>query len=131
MWILKAAKAKIPPESSRQKACRFDPKPRFVVYSRNGQRLEPSSLSRTWCTGVRDRIPGLGGVRLHDLRHSMASDAIMSGVPLAVVGKILGHRKPETTARYAHIADTVLNDAVEKVAETIHRSTKTGKRQKK
>jgi integrase len=111
--------------------CSFNPKPRFVLYSRNGRRLEPSSLSRTWCTGVRDRIPGLEGVRLHDLRHSMASDAIMSGVPLAVVGKILGHRKPETTARYAHIADTVLNDAVEMVAETIHRSTKTGKRQKK
>jgi integrase len=116
---------------SKWKACSFDPKPRFVVFSQNGQRLEPSSLSRTWCTGVRDRIPGLEGVRLHDLRHSMASDAIMSGVPLAVVGKILGHRKPETTARYAHIADTVLNDAVELVAETIHRGTKTGKRRKK
>ena len=116
---------------SKWKACSFDPKPRFVVFSQNGQRLEPSSLSRTWCTGVRDRIPGLEGVRLHDLRHSMASDAIMSGVPLAVVGKILGHRKPETTARYAHIADTVLNDAVEMVAETIHRSTMTGQRRKK
>jgi len=116
---------------SKWKASSFNPKPRYVIYSRNGRRLEPSSLSRTWCTGVRDRIPGLEGVRLHDLRHSMASDAIMSGVPLAVVGKILGHRKPETTARYAHIADTVLNDAVEMVAETIHRSTKTGKRRKK
>jgi len=115
----------------RWETCSFNPKPRFVVYSRNGRRLEPSSLSRTWCTGVRDRIPGLEGVRLHDLRHSMASDAIMSGVPLAVVGKILGHRKPETTARYAHIADTVLNDAVEMVAETIHQSTTTGKRRKK
>ena len=108
--------------------CKFDPKPRYVIYSRSGKRMQPSSLSRTWAKGVRDKIKGLEDVRLHDLRHSMASDAIMAGVPLAVVGKILGHRRPETTARYAHIADSVLNDAVEKVAEAIERSTKTGKR---
>ncbi len=114
----------------RWKTCRFDPKPQNVIYSRNGKRMEPSSLSRTWITSVRNRIKGLEDVRLHDLRHSMASDAIMAGVPLAVVGKILGHRKPETTARYAHIADSVLSDAVEKVAEAIERSTKTGGRLK-
>jgi len=55
----------------------------------------------------------------------------MAGVPLAVVGKILGHRKPETTARYAHIADSVLSDAVQTVAEAMDHSTKTGRRLKK
>ena len=27
-----------------------------------------------------------------DLRHSFASDALMGGVPLAIVGEMLGHR---------------------------------------
>ena len=54
---------------------------------------------------------GIPDVRLHDLRHSVASDAIMDGVPLEVVGKMLGHRNYQTTQRYAHIADSVLRDA--------------------
>ncbi len=112
----------------RWESCGYDPKPDYVIYSRNGKRLCSSSLSKTWSLRVRDRIPGLKGVRLHDLRHSMASDAIMAGVPLAVVGKILGHRRPETTARYAHIADSVLSDAVEKVSEAMEHNERTGKR---
>jgi len=87
-------------------ACAHDPKPRYVIYSRMGTRVRSAALSATWSRRVRDRIPGFEGVRLHDLRHSAASDALMAGVPLAVVGKILGHRRPETTARYAHIADS-------------------------
>ena len=111
-------------------ACAFEPKPRHVIYSKNGNRIWSCSLSRTWTHRIRDRLPGFEGVRLHDLRHSMASDAIMAGVPLAVVGKILGHRKAETTARYAHIADSVLSEAVQTVSEAMHHSTKTGKRRK-
>ncbi len=112
----------------RWENCSFDPKPAYVIYSRNGKRLCSSSLSKTWSLRVRDRIPGFKDVRLHDLRHSMASDAIMAGVPLAVVGKILGHRRAETTARYAHIADSVLSDAVEKVSEAMEHNRRKGRR---
>ena len=55
-------------------------------------------------------------VRPHDLRHSVASDAIMNGVPLEVV-----------TQRYAHIADTVLRDAVNLTSKTFVRAARTGK----
>jgi integrase len=58
-------------------------------------------------------------LRIHDLRHSVASDAIMQGVPLEVVGKMLGHRNYKTTQRYAHIADTALRDAVNLTSKTI------------
>jgi integrase len=47
---------------------------------------------------------GLDDVRLHDLRHSFASLALASGVPLAMVGKLLGHKRASTTERYAHLA---------------------------
>jgi site-specific recombinase XerD len=60
--------------------------------------------------------------RIHDLRHSLASDAIMDGVPLEVVGKMLGHKNYRTTQRYSHIADTALREAVNKTAKTIIRA---------
>jgi integrase len=47
----------------------------------------------------------LHGLRLHDLRHSFASLAIRDGIPFTVIGKLLGHALPETTARHAHLAD--------------------------
>jgi formamidopyrimidine-DNA glycosylase len=37
---------------------------------------------------------------------------------------MLGHRNYHTTQRYAHIADTVLRDAVNKTGKTIARATK-------
>lgn len=48
---------------------------------------------------------GLPGVRLHDLRHSFASFAAGGGgLSLPMIGKLLGHAQPATTARYAHLA---------------------------
>jgi len=61
----------------------------------------------------------LDDVRLHDLRHSMASDLLSSGAPLAVVGKVLGHTQASTTQRYAHLADDALRIALERGAERI------------
>jgi integrase len=43
-------------------------------------------------------------VRIHDLRHSLASVAAGTGMGLPMIGKLLGHTQPATTARYAHLA---------------------------
>ena len=112
-------------------SCSHYPKPATVIYSKNGGAVAPTVLTATWCERIRSRIPGFEKVRLHDLRHSAASDALMAGVPLAIVGKILGHRKPETTARYAHIADSVVADAVEAMSEAIEHGARTGNRRRK
>ena len=37
----------------------------------------------------------------------------MGGAPLAVVGEMLGHRQPNTTKRYAHLANSVVREALE------------------
>ena len=46
---------------------------------------------------------GLESLRIHDLRHSHAATGAGLGLGLHVVGKLLGHSQPSTTARYAHL----------------------------
>jgi integrase len=59
---------------------------------------------------------GLTDLRFHDLRHSAASWAISSGLSLAVVGGLLGHRKSATTEIYAHLNDQALRQGAEAIA---------------
>jgi integrase len=55
---------------------------------------------------------GLGHARLHDLRHSAASEMINAGIDLYTVGGVLGHKSAVSTARYAHLAQAKLQAAV-------------------
>jgi integrase len=57
-------------------------------------------------------LVGLEHVTLHDLRHSAASEMINAGVPLYVVGQVLGHRDSRSTARYSHLTAETLAGAV-------------------
>lgn len=56
----------------------------------------------------------LNDLRIHDLRHSFASFGLASGLSLAEIGKLLGHSQVQTTARYAHLAEKVAQEAAEK-----------------
>ncbi|PHZ86754.1 site-specific integrase [Paremcibacter congregatus] len=66
---------------------------------------------------------GLANVRIHDLRHSFASNAIALGMSLPMVGKLLGHTQIQTTARYAHLASDPIKEAANLVAQSIAQST--------
>jgi integrase len=70
---------------------------------------------------VRKRA-GLQDVRLHDLRHSYASNLVNGGVSLYVVQQLLGHTNPRTTQRYAHLEQDTLAKASEVAAETLKRA---------
>ena len=52
---------------------------------------------------------GIEDVRLHDLRPSYASQAVMQGIPLPVVSRLLGPRNPRMTLRYAHVGNQFLS----------------------
>ena len=75
------------------------------------------NLNDSW-DRVRKRA-GLDSVRLHDLRHSYASRALALGESLPMIGDLLGHRKVNTTARYAHLARDSVRDSSAKVAADI------------
>ena len=64
-------------------------------------------------------LAGLEGVRLHDARHTYASQAVMKGIPLPVVARLLGHRDLRMTMRYAHVADREVEAAAERIGEAI------------
>ncbi len=59
---------------------------------------------------------GIDGYRIHDNRHTYASQLVSGGMSLAIVGRLLGHTNPSTTQRYAHLADDPLRDAAEIMA---------------
>lgn len=65
---------------------------------------------------------GLGHARLHDLRHSTASEMINAGVDLHTVGGVLGHKSLASTQRYAHLATGTLRSAL----ATVGKKSRTG-----
>ncbi|MDE0174362.1 MAG: site-specific integrase [Defluviicoccus sp.] len=65
------------------------------------------------------REAGIEDVRLHDLRHTHASHAAMSGVPIPVVSRLLGHSSVRMTLRYAHLGDREIEQAAERVGQEI------------
>ena len=62
---------------------------------------------------------GLHDVRLHDLRHTYASIAVMSGENILTVGRLLGHNDPGTTLKYTHLSDDTASEAAEAVGSLL------------
>ncbi|MDE2892486.1 MAG: tyrosine-type recombinase/integrase [Chloroflexota bacterium] len=65
------------------------------------------------------REAGIEDVRLHDLRHTFASQAVISGIPVPVVSRMLGHSNVRMTLRYAHLGDREIEEAAETVGQAI------------
>ena len=61
------------------------------------------------------RLAGLDDVRIHDCRHTLASHAVMNGIDLYTVGRLLGHADIGSTERYAHLADQHIREAAGRI----------------
>ncbi|NJO37114.1 MAG: tyrosine-type recombinase/integrase [Rhizobiales bacterium] len=94
---------------------RLDDNPHVIVGTIPGQYL--TDMQKPW-RRIRKRA-GLDDVRIHDLRHSFASQALAGGENLPMIGKMLGHSQVQTTARYAHLAEDPIRLATDRVAESI------------
>lgn len=84
----------------------------------DGSRPRSSELS-LW-RKVR-REAGIEDVRLHDLRHTFASHAVMRRVPLPVLSQLLGHSRDRMALRYAHVGDREAQEAAERIGVGIAR----------
>ena len=73
----------------------------WVIPGKAGSKGNLKGLDRIW-RKLRERA-NLSDVRIHDLRHSYASMGLALGERLPSIGKLLGHDKVKTTARYAHL----------------------------
>ena len=54
---------------------------------------------------------------VHGLRHVFASGLVSDGTDLYMVGRLLTHKSPNMTRRYAHLSDTALKRASERAGQ--------------
>jgi integrase len=80
-----------------------------------------TDVKRTWAAVC--KAAGIQDCRLHDLRHTYASILASDGSSLLTIGGLLGHSQPQTTARYAHLLDTSLRAATERVGAFVDRDS--------
>ncbi|KUO56865.1 MAG: hypothetical protein APF80_13435 [Alphaproteobacteria bacterium BRH_c36] len=94
--------------------------PYVITGHRDGASLV--NLQKPW-RAIRAKA-GLDDVRLHDLRHTFASIAVASGGSLPILGRQLGHSQPQTTQRYAHLADDPVRQLTETTGQTLAQALK-------
>jgi integrase len=94
------------------------------VFAGAGSKAHIGSIEREWrqlcrAAGINGLAGSIDRLRLHDLRHSFASQLVSSGHSLEMIGSLLGHSNPATTKRYSHLYDDAQRKAVESVAAAI------------
>jgi integrase len=75
------------------------------------------AVAKTW-----DRIrtkAGLPNLRIHDLRHTFASQLANAGTSLYVIQQLLGHSSPTVTERYSHLQLKTLADAANVASDAL------------
>jgi integrase len=94
----------------------------FVFDRGNGQPLDPDTFSKAFRSAAQGI--GLGGVRLHDLRHAFASMLVGTGTNARVVGDLLGHATVGfTLATYVHPDEDAAATAVAEAERLIATET--------
>jgi len=109
VWLSMAAEAVIARQTGTDSA--------FVFPSARDPSRPQSRNLGLWRRARREA--GIEDVRLHDLRHTVASQAVARGVPLPTVARMLGHAQPTMTLRYAHVGDHEVEAAAKRVGKII------------
>jgi integrase len=96
----------------------------YVFPARTGNTGHVTELKRAW--RAVSEIAGIEDVRIHDLRHTYASILASGGMSLPIIGALLGHTQPQSTARYSHLYDDPLRVATERVAAAYGHGSEVG-----
>ena len=122
-WI-RGTRAVLPDSKTGPKAIQLPPPARAVLRAlpREGAYVFPNHKGDGPMTDLGPRwqklraFAGLDDVRVHDCRHTFASHAVMSGLDLYTVGRLLGHADIGSTERYAHLADDHVREAAGRIS---------------
>ena len=125
-WI-RGTRALLPDSKTGPKTIQLSPPAREVLHGMprishyvfpNARGTGPmNDLGLRW--QKRRRLAGLEDVRIHDCRHTLASHAVMSGIDLYTVGRLLGHADIASTERYAHLADDHIREAAGRIGAIV------------
>lgn len=80
---------------------------------------KPISVPWFWMGGC--TVADIRPARLHDIRNDFASQAAAMSETLSMIGKLLGHVRLDSTARYAHLDDADLMGACDRIGDLITR----------
>src|SRR3954453_17470167 len=101
--IQERTKAKVKPEA----LVRVD----RLLLSRESNPYAPGTLLMWFKKYTSDILDGDGqGITSHQLRHTYATELLNAGMSLLSIMKILGHRSPNMTLRYAQVTPNTLRD---------------------
>jgi len=86
----------------------------FPSFGKSGHLEEPK---KAWQRIL--KRAGVADVRIHDLRHTLASLLVNAGYSLPLIGRALNHVRPSTTQRYAHLQMDSVRQALEQTAAMV------------
>jgi integrase len=102
----------------------------LVCARADGEPLQPQSLTHQF-TRLIKRIKDMPRVRLHDLRHSHATQLLAAGVHPKIAQERLGHASITTTLDlYSHVTSTMQGDAAARLDAAFQPAIKRIKRAK-
>ena len=79
---------------------RKHPESPYVFTNKDGQTIK--DIRKSFFTTLKKS--GILSFRFHDLRHTFASQLVMSGVDLNTVRELMGHKSLQMTLRYSHLS---------------------------
>jgi integrase len=87
------------------------------LFMAHGRRIGPESVRKALLRVAEDA--GLGTVTPHQLRHTLATQAINRGMSLEAIAALLGHKSMRMTMVYAKISNRTVAEEYFKVSEQI------------
>ena len=102
----------------------------YVVSQEDGRPLQPNSLTHEFVR-LLAKAPGLPRIRFHDLRHSHATQLLLSGVHPKIAQERLGHSSIGVTLDlYSHVMPGMQEDAAAKVDAALRSALETARGKK-
>ncbi|MDP8213044.1 MAG: tyrosine-type recombinase/integrase [Candidatus Zapsychrus exili] len=116
-WAPKTAERDIPMSNKLVevfKKMKQNSKGKLVFSDQKGQQIEKNRL-RKQLIKITKKCEFPDVTKLHTLRHTFASHLVMKGIDLPTVKKLMGHSDIDTTMIYAHLAESHVDKAVERL----------------